>query len=103
MKKNYIVNLQAYSLFNQNSDTPIGGVENDLYLLSKYFNLHNFYVDVVIGDWGQSDVECYGKIRFLHMLPFQLIADFFPYFYEHSLFKLFVARDLYVELKVIKK
>lgn len=45
----------------------------------------------------------YGMIRFMHMMPFQLIADVFPYFYEHSLLKLFAARDLYVELEVIKK
>jgi ubiquinone/menaquinone biosynthesis C-methylase UbiE len=44
----------------------------------------------------------YGKIRFVHMMPFQLLAIIFPYFYEHSLFKLFSARDMYVELQVIK-
>ena len=50
-----------------------------------------------------SNSNIYGKIRFLHMMPFQLIADIFPYFYEHSLLKLFAARDLYVELEAIKK
>lgn len=50
-----------------------------------------------------SNSNNYGKIRFLHMLPFQFIANLFPYFYEHSLLKLFSASDLYVELKVIKK
>lgn len=50
-----------------------------------------------------SNSNIYGKIRFLHMMPFQWIADITPYFYEHSLFKLFAARDLYVELEVVKK
>lgn len=50
-----------------------------------------------------ANSNIYGKIRFLHMIPFQFIAEAFPYFYEHSLLKLFAARDLYVELKVIKK
>lgn len=49
-----------------------------------------------------SDSNIYGKIRFIHMIPFQWIANIFPYFYEHSLLKLFSARDLYIELKVIK-
>lgn len=49
-----------------------------------------------------SDSNFYGKIRFIHMMPFQLIANIFPYFYEHSLLKIFSVRDLYVELKVIK-
>ncbi len=49
-----------------------------------------------------SNSNFYGKIRFLHMMPFQILADIFPYFYEHSLFKLFAARDLYVELRVVK-
>lgn len=45
----------------------------------------------------------YGKIRFLHLMPIQFIANLFPYFYEHSFLKLFSARDLFVELEVIKK
>ncbi len=49
-----------------------------------------------------SNSNIYGKVRFLHMLPFQFLANLFPYFYEHSLFKLFSPRDLYVELRVIK-
>jgi len=44
----------------------------------------------------------YGKIRFLHLMPLQLIANVFPYLYEHSFLKLFSARDIYVELEVIK-
>ena len=50
-----------------------------------------------------SNSNIYGKIRFAHMFPFQLIANILPYFYEHSLLKLFSPRDLYVELEVIKK
>jgi ubiquinone/menaquinone biosynthesis C-methylase UbiE len=50
-----------------------------------------------------SDSNTYGKIRFLHMMPFQWLANLFPYFYEHSFLKLFSARDLYIELKVINK
>jgi len=50
-----------------------------------------------------ANSNIYGKIRFMHMMPFQLIANLFPYLYEHSLLKLFSARDLYIELKVIKK
>ncbi len=49
-----------------------------------------------------SNSNFYGKIRFIHMLPFQFLANLFPYFYEHSLLKLFSPRDLYVELRVIK-
>jgi len=49
-----------------------------------------------------SNSNIFGKIRFLHMLPFQIIANIFPYFYEHSLLKLFSAKDLYIELQVIK-
>ena len=49
-----------------------------------------------------SNSNFYGKLRFAHMLPFQFIANLFPYFYEHSLLKLFSPRDLYVELEVIK-
>lgn len=49
---------------------------------------------------GNSNI--YGKIRFLHMMPFQWIANLLPYFYEHSFLKLFSARDLHVELEVIK-
>lgn len=49
-----------------------------------------------------SNSNIFGKMRFAHMLPFQLIANIFPYFYEHSLFKLFSPRDLYIELEVIK-
>ena len=49
-----------------------------------------------------SNSNIYSKIRFLHMLPFQFLANLFPYFYEHSLFKLFSPRDLYIELRVIK-
>jgi ubiquinone/menaquinone biosynthesis C-methylase UbiE len=49
-----------------------------------------------------ANSNIYGKIRFSHMLPFQWFANIFPYFYEHSLLKLFAARDLYVELEVIK-
>lgn len=45
----------------------------------------------------------YGKIRFVHMIPIQIIANLFPYLYEHSFLKLFSASDLYVELEVIKK
>ena len=50
-----------------------------------------------------SNSNIFGKIRFLHMMPFQLIAYLAPYFYEHSLLKLFAARDLYVELEAVKK
>jgi hypothetical protein len=50
-----------------------------------------------------SNSNFYGKARFLHMMPFQYIANCFPYFYEHSLLKLFAARDFYVELEVIKR
>ena len=49
-----------------------------------------------------SNSNIFGKIRFMHMLPFQWIAFVSPYLYEHSLLKLFAARDLYVELKVLK-
>jgi ubiquinone/menaquinone biosynthesis C-methylase UbiE len=49
-----------------------------------------------------ANSNIYGKIRFIHMIPFQLLANMFPYFYEHSFFKLFSGRDLYIELKVIK-
>jgi SAM-dependent methyltransferase len=49
-----------------------------------------------------SNSNFYGKLRFLHMMPFQLIASVCPYLYEHSLLKLFSARDLYVELRVLK-
>lgn len=44
----------------------------------------------------------FGRIRFLHMMPIQLIANLFPYFYEHSFLKLFSAKDLYVELAAVK-
>jgi len=50
-----------------------------------------------------SNSNIYGKIRFIHMMPFQVVANLCPYFYEHSLLKLFSARDLYIELRVIKK
>lgn len=50
-----------------------------------------------------SNSNIYGKVRFLHMMPFQMIANLFPYFYEHSFLKLFSARDLYVELMVLRK
>ncbi len=50
-----------------------------------------------------SNSNLYGQVRFAHMIPFQLIANMFPYFYEHSLLKLFSPRDLYVELRALKK
>lgn len=49
-----------------------------------------------------SGSNIYGKIRFFHLLPLQLIANLCPYLYEHSFLKLFSARDLHVELWVIK-
>jgi SAM-dependent methyltransferase len=49
-----------------------------------------------------SNSNIYGKIRFLHMMPVQLLASVFPYLYEHSWLRLFAAKDLYIELKVIK-
>lgn len=44
----------------------------------------------------------FGRLRLFHMMPIHIIANLFPYLYEHSFLKLFSARDLYIELKVIK-
>jgi SAM-dependent methyltransferase len=44
----------------------------------------------------------YGKIRYIHLLPIQFVANLLPYIYEHSFLKLFSARDLYVELEAVK-
>ena len=44
----------------------------------------------------------YGRIRFIHMMPFQFLANLFPYFYEHSFLRLFRAHDLSVELEAVK-
>lgn len=50
-----------------------------------------------------EDSNIFGKSRFFYLMPIQLIANVFPYLYEHSFLKLFSAKDLYVELEVLKK
>lgn len=45
----------------------------------------------------------FGRIRFFHLTLLQIVANLFPYLYEHSFLKLFSARDLYVELEADKK
>lgn len=64
-------------------------------IIKKKILFHPFYTH----PYG----NIFGKVRFFHMMPFQLIANLFPYFYEHSILKLFSARDLYIELEVIKQ
>lgn len=49
-----------------------------------------------------ANSNIYGRIRYAHMLPVQLLANLFPYLYENSFLKLFSAKDLRLELKVVK-
>jgi len=71
--------------------------------LPSYYSDKKFKIIKKIFLFYPGESNFFGKIRFLHMMPFQLLANLFPYFYEHSFLGLFSARDIYVEMKVIKK
>lgn len=57
-------NLNAYSLFNPKSEAPIGGTEIQLFNVANYLVQNKeFEIFFVVGDWGQSNVEKYKRIR----------------------------------------
>jgi len=70
MKKICFVNMNAYSLFNPNSNAPIGGAEVDLYTLANYLKKY-FQIDFIVGDWGQEKVEVHQGIKVYKSIKLQ--------------------------------
>lgn len=57
-------NLNAYSIFNPQSNAPIGGTEVQLYNVANYLsNDPGLQVSFIVGDWNQPSVEEIGNIK----------------------------------------
>ncbi|HBC72887.1 MAG: Group 1 glycosyl transferase [Candidatus Amesbacteria bacterium GW2011_GWB1_47_19] len=59
-----LVNLNAYCLFNQKSEAPMGGAELDMYTLAQGLK-KKYNVTFITGDWGQNPEETVHEIRLI--------------------------------------
>ncbi len=58
------VSIYAYPLFNPRCNAIYGGAEVQQHIISKELSKNsNFDVSLVVGDFGQKDVEIYNKIK----------------------------------------
>ncbi len=55
----------AYSYFNPDASTFIGGAELQQVLIAKYMVQRGINVSFIVGDYGQSDVEIVGDITII--------------------------------------
>lgn len=66
------VQVHAYSMFNPQSKANIGGTELQLYLLSRELAKdERFDVSIIVGDWGQKDIEIYDGVKVYRSFPLQ--------------------------------
>jgi glycosyltransferase involved in cell wall biosynthesis len=65
MIKVCFVQLNGYSVFDQNSSAQIGGVEVQFGFLSRFLNKKLFKVSYIVGDWGQKKKEIHEDILFI--------------------------------------
>jgi glycosyltransferase involved in cell wall biosynthesis len=64
MIKVCFLNLNVYSIFNPDSNAPIGGSEVQLFNIANFLaDSCDFEVSVVTGDWGQQNIEIFNKIK----------------------------------------
>jgi len=65
-------NVNAYSLFNPNSEAQIGGTEIQLFNVAKYLSQNsNFEISFIVGDWGQKEIEEHKSIKVYKSISLQ--------------------------------
>ena len=66
-KKICFVNINAYSLFNPDSNAPIGGTEVQLFTLANCLKKY-FDTSFIVGNWGQKKMSIMMVLRCIGLL-----------------------------------